>query len=51
MKSHITIAGVRPKQITVVDLLNGFEQELKWERRGNEVLTAGLYVPDHPVMI
>jgi hypothetical protein len=50
-KSDVTIAGVRPKQITVVDLLNGFEQDLKWERQGNDVLISGLYVPDYPVMI
>ena len=47
----MTIAGVRPKQIIVVDLLNGFEQDLKWERQGNGVRISGLYVPDYTIII
>ena len=50
-KSDVTIAGVRPKQIIVVDLLNGFEQDLKWERQGNGVRISGLYVPDYTIII
>jgi len=50
-KSDVTIAGVRPKQIIVVDLLNGFEQDLKWERQANGVRISGLYVPDYTIII
>jgi hypothetical protein len=50
-KSDVTIAGVKAKQIIVLDLLNGFEQDLKWEQQGNGVRISGLYVPDYTIII
>jgi hypothetical protein len=50
-KSDVRIAGVRPRQLIAVDLLNGFEQQLNWQMQGNDILISGLYIPDYPILI
>jgi len=50
-RTDVTIKNVRPKKVSVIDLLNGFEQELQWSAQGNDFVVRGLNVPDYPVMI
>jgi hypothetical protein len=47
----VVIQNTKPKRVIAIDLLNGFEQQLKWTRKGDAVLIPGLSVPDYPVMI
>jgi hypothetical protein len=50
-KTTVSIKNLRAKSVSVIDLLNGFEQELKWEQRGSDIVVPDVNVPDYPVMI
>jgi hypothetical protein len=51
-KTTVSIKNLKARKVSVIDLLNGFEQELRWEQRGSsELVVPDLNVPDYPVMI
>ncbi len=50
-KTHVSIKNMRGKRVTVIDLLNGSEQELKWNQEGRDIGIAGFNVPDYPIVI
>ena len=50
-KTTLSIQNLKARKISVIDLLNGFEQGLKWEQKGSEIVVPDLNVPDYPIMI
>jgi hypothetical protein len=50
-KTDVRIENMKASKVSVIDLLNGFEQELKWEQKDTGIVISGLNVPDYPVMI
>lgn len=50
-RTTITIKDQRAKNVTLIDLLNGFSQGLNWKQHSNDIVIPALNVPDYPVLI
>ena len=51
VKTDITIKNVSAKKVVGIELLNGFEQELKFKQVGGDVLLPALRVRDTPLLV
>jgi hypothetical protein len=51
LKTTVSVKNLKAQKVTVIDLLNGFEQELRWEQKGNDLVVPDLNIPDYPVLI
>jgi hypothetical protein len=50
-KTSVTIPSATAKVVTAIDLLNGFEQHLKWRQVNSDIVITDLYVADYPIVI
>lgn len=50
-KTEVTIRNMKQKRVTLIDLLNGFEQELKWNQNGGDIVIPELNIPDYPILM
>jgi hypothetical protein len=50
-KTDITLPGVQAKRATVVETMNGTEQELEFVVNGTDTVLKGMLIKDYPVFI
>lgn len=51
VKTDMTINGVTCSRVVGIDILNGTEQELEFEQKGDKLIVPGVLVRDCPVML
>ena len=51
VKSDITFPGVTAKKVSVIDVMNGTEQELNFSVSAGDTLIKGMLIKDYPVVI
>ena len=51
VKSDITFPGVTAKKVSVIDVMNGTEQELNFSVSAGDTLVKGMLIKDYPVVI
>jgi hypothetical protein len=49
--ADLTISGYSSSQVTGIDVLYGFEQQLKTENEGNNLLVRDLLIRDYPLIL
>jgi len=50
-KIRLSVKNMKAARITVLDLLNGNEQEVKWSRQGADISISNLNIPDYPIIV
>jgi hypothetical protein len=50
-QTDLTLKNFRVAAVTGVDLIDGVEQELKYQQQGADVVVPGIRVPDYPMII
>lgn len=50
-QSDITVKNYRASAIRGIDLINGTEQDLRYEQRGDDVVIRGMRIQDYPLIL
>jgi hypothetical protein len=51
LQGRVTLEGVRARQVWAVDLLNGSEQELRVESRGDDTVVDEVMITNYPTLV